>query len=683
MARRYEPISPKLPHFIHGGDYNPEQWVKAPDVWREDVRLMKLAGCNAMTVGVFSWSMYEPREGEFHFDWMDRVMDMLADNGIHAILATPSGAKPAWLSHKYPEVRRVGKDGQREPHRLRHNHCRTSPIYRQKCQIINTKLAERYKDHPALLAWHVSNEYNGRSCHCELCYGAFRAWLKKRYGTLEALNDAWWTTFWSHRFNEWELIEPVDESIHGMMIDWQRFITDQTIDFFLAESKPLRDITPGVPVTTNMMTVHEWLDYWKLAPHVDVVALDSYPLWHGDRPDEEIAAQTAFVLDLYRSLKGGRPFMLMESTPSVVCDQDVHRPKLPGVHMLASMQAVAHGSDTVQYFQWRAGRGSAEKFHGAVIGHAGHESTRVFREVAEVGSALAKLDDILGTTVEPQVAIVFDWENRWAIKEAQMPRNKDKNHDARCLEHYRAFWQMGIPVDFINEDGDFGKYRLVVAPMLYMVRKGVGRRIEQFVHSGGTFVTTYLSGIVDESDLCYLGGFPAPLRKVTGVWAEEVDYLHDRQDQSIAAISGNCLKLRGEYAATQYAEVIHAEGADVLATYGRHFYAGQPAVTVNRFGDGEAYYIASRNSRDFLADFYAGLGRKLKLEKVLDTELPHGVTAQMRCGGDRAFVFLMNFTTASQVVDLGKAAFRNLLSAERVRGRLTLGPYAVVVMEKA
>ncbi len=306
-----------LPHqLLHGADYNYEQWLDMPAVLAEDFRLMKQAHCNVMTVGVFSWSMLEPSEGQFQFDWLDRLMNSLAENDMRAILATPSGARPAWLSQRYPEVRRVNAEGWQEPHRYRHNHCRTSPVYREKCQVINTKLAERYSDHPALLMWHVSNEYDGQPCHCKLCYDAFRAWLKTRYESLDALNHSWWTTFWSHRYTDWEQIEPVDELIHGLMIDWQRFISHQTLDFFLAESQPLRTITPQIPITTNFMRPNVGLDYWEFAPHIDVISWDNYPLWHsGD--DVQTAVEASFFHDLHRSFKQGQPFLLMESTPSV------------------------------------------------------------------------------------------------------------------------------------------------------------------------------------------------------------------------------------------------------------------------------------------------------------------------------------------------------------------------------
>lgn len=635
-----------------------------------------------MSVGIFSWVMLEPEEGAFRFDWMDRVMDMLAENDAYAVLATPSGSKPAWMSRKYPEVCRVGADGRRARHSGRHNHCRTSPVYREKCRTINTKLAERYKDHPALLLWHVSNEYNGRDCHCELCYAAFREWLKKRYGSLDELNAAWWATFWSHRFTDWDLIEPIDGSIHGMMLDWKRFLTEQTIDFFLDESGPLREITPDVPVTVNMMGLTPTLDYWKFAQHVDVISWDSYPRWGGPGEDWKLASSIGFVHDINRSMKAGRPFMLMESTPSMTNWMEVARPKRPGVHVLTSLQAVAHGSDTVQYFQWRKSRGSAEKFHGAVVDHAGHENTRVFREVAKLGGILGKLDPVVGTSVEPEVAIIYDWENRWAIDQLAGFQNSRKHYAETCIAHHRPLWSRGISVDVVNMDRDFGGYKLVVAPMLYMVREGVGERIEEFVRAGGTFVATYMSGMANESDLCFLGGFPGPLRKTLGVWAEEIDVFYEEQKQSVVAAGGNALGLSGEYAARDYATIIHPEGADVLATYGHDFYKGEPALTVNRFGDGEAYYVASRNNERFIDDFYGSLAARLKLRRALDTELPTGVTAQLREDGERAFVFVMNFTPEPKAVDLGGGAFADVVTGEALEGTVTLDGYGVRVVER-
>lgn len=687
MTDRYGPINKKCNVFLHGGDYNPDQWIETPGIWDEDMRLMKLANCNEMTLGIFSWSSLEPEEGRFEFGWLDTIMDKLAENGAYAILATPTGARPAWMSQKYPEVLRVQADRRRNLHGQRHNHCFTSPVYREKASIINRKLAERYKDHPALLVWHISNEYGGE-CHCELCQEAFRNWLRNKYhNDLNELNHAWWTGFWSHRFTDWSQIEspaPHGENlIHGHNLDWKRFVTDQTIDFFLNEIKPLKELTPDIPVTTNFMGTYPGLDYWKFAKKLDVVSWDNYPDWHNDfQKTWELAADISFVHDLNRSLKGGKPFMLMESTPSLVNWKPVNKLKRPGMHMLSSLQAVAHGSDTVQYFQWRKSRGASEKLHGAVVDHCGHEHTRVFSDVAEVGEALKKLDCIIGTTVRPEVAVIFDWENRWALEDAQGFSQTRKNYEETCKNHYRAFWSKGVPVDIISMDCDLSQYKLVVAPMLYMVRPGVGERIEAFVRGGGTFVTTYATGYVDENDLCFLGGFPGPLRKVTGIWAEEIDSLWESESNAVRITEGDIPGLKGEYKAVDFCELIHTETARSLGVYKEDFYAGRPALTVNSFGNGQAYYMASRFDESFLNGFYSSLISQLGLKRVIEGGLPVGVTAQLRTDGENDYVFIMNFSEEPNSVDIGGKQTVELLSGKSLSGTVGLKPYEVMILKR-
>jgi beta-galactosidase len=631
---------------LHGGDYNPEQWLDTPAIWDEDVRLLKLANCNVVSLGIFAWSMLEPREGHFDFDWMDRIFDNLAQANVGIVLATPTGAKPNWMAIKYPEIRRCRPDGTREPQQGRHNHCYSSPVYREKTTIINTKLAERYGKHPALVMWHLSNEYGGE-CHCPLCKANFRNWLRERYQTVEALNQAWWSRFWSHTFTDWDQIDAIDGSVHGLALDWKRFVTHQTVDFMLHEISAVRSAGQAdVPLTTNMMGFYTGLNYWKFAPHVDVISWDSYPRWHTEQPEWKTAVHTAFTHDLNRSMKGGKPFILMESTPSQQNWTPIAPLKRPGMHRLSSLQAIAHGSDSVMYFQWRKSRGSCEKFHGAVVDHVGHENTRVFQDVAEVGADLGAMTDIVGATTPAEVAIIYDWENRWMIDMESGPRNLDKNHFETCLEHYEPLWKRGVPVDVIDMEQDLGKYKLVIAPMLYLLRCGIAQKIETFVEQGGTFVTTYLSGYVDEKDLCFLTGFPGPLRKLLGVWAEELDALPNHRTQTVKAIKGNPLGLHGKYEARHFAEMIHTEGAKVLAKFTTDFYAAQPAVTMNKFGKGKAYYIASRNDDRFNDDFIGALVKKLKLRHALNGagKPPPGVTATFRTDGDREWIFLMNFT---------------------------------------
>ncbi len=665
---------------LHGADYNYEQWLDYPAVLAEDLRLMRAAHCNVMSVGIFSWAMLEPAEGEYQFEWLDRLMDGLADNGLRAILATPSGAKPAWLAHKYPEVRLVDEYGRRHPHRQRHNHCPTSPIYREKVQQINRQLAERYRKHPALFMWHVSNEYCNFGCRCALCLEAFRDWLRSRYGSLDALNYAWWTTFWSHRYSDWTQIEPVDPSCHGLMLDWLRFCSDQVLDFYRHEIVPLREWTPDVPITTNFMQPNVGLDYWQFAPHVDVIAWDSYPRWHGEQPDNEVAVKTAFFHDLHRSFKA-RPFLLMESTPSVTNWQGISRPKRPGMHLLSSLQAVAHGANGVQYFQWRQSRGGEEKFHGAVVGHRGGREARIFREVTAVGEHLAQLHHLTTTCNQAEVAIVYDLQNEWALNLAQLPRNVEKNYQEQCIAHYRPFWEMGITADVIDStQTDFSAYKLVVAPMLYMLREGVAARLADFVQNGGTLVLTYLSGLVNESDLCFVGD--SPLRPLLGLWVEETDVLVAHNQQTIEAIPGNVLNLQGIYPVTHYADVLHLEGATAVAHYGHDYYAGQPALTVHEVGHGRAYYLAARTDHTFLADFYGAVRQQVNLLRSLTTPLPEGVTAQVRGDGREQTIFLLNFQPTAQSVDLGTTGYVDVMTGTAVSGTVELPAYGLRILHQ-
>ena len=390
----------------------------------------------------------------------------------------------------------------------------------------------------------------------------------------------------------------------------------------------------------------------------------------------------AFVHDIYRCLKGGKPFMLMESTPSTTNWQEVCKLKRPNMHRLSSLQAVAHGADTVQYFQWRKSRGSFEKFHGAVVDHAGHEHTRTFRDVTEVGQVLEKLDAVVGTTIRPEVSVIYDWENEWAIGDLQGLSRKRRDYGGTCVAQYRPFWSRGVPVDVINMDGDFAGYKLLIAPMLYMVRPGVAERIEKFVRKGGVFVATYWSGIVDETDLCFLGGFPGPLRKILGIWSEEIDPLYDGEKNFVVPVAKNGFGLTGRYEAHELCDLIHAETADVLAKYGADFYKGRPALTMNTFGKGKAYYIASRNDDRFHENFYDGLISQLDLRRTLRAKLPEGVTAQMRTDGEHDFVFLLNFQPAARRVNLSREAFTDVTNGENVNGTVTLPAYGSLVLRR-
>ncbi len=681
----FKPIVSDIPHLLHGGDYNPDQWLLMPEILKEDVRLMKIAGINCISIGIFSWKALEPEEGVYTFEWLDELMDRLEANGIGAFLATPSGARPAWMDQAHEEVLRVEANRVRNLHGERHNHCYTSPYYRKKVTEMNTLLATRYQHHKALKLWHISNEYGGE-CHCPLCQEAFRGWLKEKYhNDINELNSEWWTRFWSHAFGSFEEIESPaphgEHSIHGLNLDWKRFVTYQTNNFMENEMAPLREITPNVPITTNFMGTYPGYDAWVLAKTVDVISWDNYPSWHNDYETlADTAANTAFVHDINRSYKK-QPFLLMESTPSQVNWQQVNKLKRPGIHELSSMQAVAHGSDSVQYFQWRKGRGASEKLHGAVVDHYGKEDTRVFREVATLGKHLSMLDEIVGTYPKTEVALIYDWDNRWAIDNLQ-GLNERRDYEGTCKKHYRPFWDRGISVDVNEMNESFEEYKLVVAPMLYMLKPGVAKRLKAYVEKGGTVVFTYVTGYVNENDLCFLGGFPGDgLMELSGVWAEEIDPLYP-SDRNAIVMNTPLTNQKVRYECFDLCEIIHAkEGTQVLATYESDFYQGMPAVTKNNYGKGSCYYIATRTEASFLTDFYQDLIKELDLTAPPVEKIPQGISITHRSSDEATYYFVMNYSEEEQVVRLTESG-EDVFTKGIVTDEITVGvnDYRIIKM---
>lgn len=679
------PITPKFPKLLHGGDYNPDQWLHDPDILATDIELMKKAGINCVSVGIFAWAHLEPEEGVYTFDWLEKIIGDLYRNGIYTVLATPSGAKPVWMSEKYEEIRRVQENGVRDRTGGRHNHCYTSPIYREKVREIDRRLAERFAKHPGVILWHLSNEYGG-ACYCPLCVASFRSWLREKYGTLEALNRAWWTDFWSHTYTDWDQIYPPvpngETCTHGLTLDWKRFVTHQTVDFMKMERDTVKAVCPEIPVTTNLMGFYDGLDYFKFGPELDVVSWDNYPQWHTE-DNAEIAIRSALAHDLMRSVRHA-PFLLMESSPSATNWSPAAMLKRPGMHRLASLQALAHGSNSVQYFQFRKGRGSSEKFHGAVVDHVGDrgplstartENTRVFRDVKEVGETIAALNGsgvFYDTEVKAEVAIVFDTENRWAIDGAAGLRNCGTKYVDTVLEHYRTFWEQGVQVDLVDMDGDISGYKLVIAPMLYMLRAGFEEKLRAFVQGGGTLVSTYWTGVVDETDLCITGGMPGRLMDVFGLWNEEWDALPDGFTNGVEA--------DGEvYTAREVCARIHPTTAEVLGTYTEDFYRGEAALTKNRFGAGTAYYLAARTDTDLLRRLYLPLLARLAIRRALGAaELPHGVTAHARDGEGVRIVLAENYTGEVQTVTLA-GDLRDLSTGEQVKV-LNLPPFGAVLL---
>lgn len=633
---------PQVNGILHGSDYNPDQWLDRPDILEKDIELMKKAKMTSMSLGIFSWSAYEPTEGEFHMDWLKDIMDKLYENGIYTILATPSGARPAWLDEKYPECMRVGADDHRAHHGVRHNHCMSSPKFREKTGIIINKIIDTVGKHPGLAMWHLSNEFGGE-CFCPLCKKKFQDYLANKFDNdINKLNKAWWTGFWSHTYNDFSQIEPPylngEFSVMGLNLEWKRFTTWNTTDYMKSEIDIIRKRTPNIPITTNFMQLFPGLDYRVMAKELDVISWDSYPVFHNNYETmADTMAHNSFDHAVMRSLKKNQPFMLMECAPGLVNWHEYNKLKRPGVHKLFSAQAVACGSDTVQYFQWRKSRGSFEQYHGAVVDHLGTDDTRVFKEVAEVGAMLDSLSNVKGTIVKPKAALIFDWDNMWAIDNMRGLSDKTKNYAKTCIQIYHEFLKLGIDMNVVASDDNLDGYNVVIAPMLYMLRPGASDNLKAFVKRGGQLMATYLTGYVDDNTLCYLGGFPGDgLSELFGVISEEIDTYYDSDENSATFTDGHKAIIH------DYAEILRVSDTDILAKYDKDFYAGTPAITCKNFGKGKAYYVGARIDMDSMSGLFKTM---LKETNTTYLTLPAGIEYHKREDeSGKAIEFYLNVT---------------------------------------
>ncbi|MDD5791400.1 MAG: beta-galactosidase [Erysipelotrichaceae bacterium] len=663
----------KYPKLIHGGDYNPDQWLGYEGIFEEDIRMMKKAHVNCVTLGVFSWAAYEKEEGQYDFSWLIKVIDRLKEENINVIMATPSGARPAWLDLKYEEVRRVDINGKREHHRERHNHCYSSPIYRQKVEEIDTRLANAIKDKNNVILWHISNEFEG-VCYCDKCRKNFQKFLKKRYQTIDKLNHEYWTGFWSKHFNSFEEVEPPyangENALMGLNLDWKRFTSEMVADFMKFEIDTVRKITPDIPVTTNMMMFFEPYDYRVLAKELDIISWDAYPQYHNDY--QSLAAtfnEAGFTHCLMRSLKK-QPFMLMESTPSLVNWREYNKLKKPGVHELASLQAIANGSDSVQYFQIRKSRGAYEMFHGALIDHNGRDDTRVFKEIEDLGSKLERLEEIAGSTIKARAAIVVDWENRWAIREAKAFCSSDKKYEKTVQNFYGALMHKGIETDIIASTDDYSCYDVIFLPMMFMLKEGVAAKLKEYVKNGGLLVGTYMLGYINENQLAHLGGFPGDgLMELFGFEAEEIDTLWP-SEQNYLIYDNKKIEIK------DYCEILKVKDCEAVATYEEDFYRNYPVVTRKNYGLGTVWYQAARFDANDLLDII----RKDLVRKGMEViDLPAGIERHVREYDDKRFIFYLNESENDAEVEVEEGL--ELLSNQMIGGKVTLHKYQTIIIK--
>lgn len=647
----------------YGGDYNPEQWPE--EVQTDDVRLMREAGVDLVTVGVFSWALLEPEPDVHDFGWLDRVLDRLADGGIGVDLATATASPPPWFSRQHPGSLPVTADGTTLSPGGRQAWCPSSPVYRDRALRLCRALAERYANHPALRLWHVSNELGCHNalCYCDVSAAAFRRWLEKRYGVVDELNRAWGTTFWSQRYGSFDEVLP-PRAVTAIanptqQLDFRRFSSDELLAHFVAERDVLHEVTPGIPVTTNfMVTEHiRELDYWRWAAEVDVVANDHYPV----AADPEAFRELAFCSDLTRGLADGGPWILMEQATSAVNWQPRNVAKRPGELLRNSLQHVARGADGILFFQWRASQAGAEKFHSAMVPHAGTD-TRIWREVVELGEVLHRLGEVLGSRSDNQVALLFDYEAWWACELDSHP-SVDVTYLDRLHAVHRALTDLGVGVDVVHPERDLTGYRIVVVPTLYSVTDDAAARVAGAVEAGATALVTYFSGITDEHDHVRPGGYPGAFRDLLGVRVEEFHPLR----------RGERVTLSDGAVADVWTELLHLDGASAVASYDDGPLPGVPAVTRHQHGAGTAWYLATRLEQPALDALLARVVEEAGVEPVVATR--PGVEVTRRVGDTASWVFVVNHTDEEAVLDL---AGHDLVSDAPMDGRVAAGGVAVV-----
>ncbi|EEJ59851.1 beta-galactosidase [Lactobacillus johnsonii] len=647
----------QLSRFLYGGDYNPEQWPE--DTWANDIQVFKQAHLNSATINVFSWALLEQKEGEYDFSKLDKIVKELSDANFDIVLATATAAMPAWMFKKYPDVARVDYQGRRHVFGQRHNFCSNSKNYQVLASKLVKKIVSRYYKNPHIKVWHVNNEYGG-NCYCDNCQNTFRDWLKYKYKNLETLNKAWNMNVWSHRIYDWDEIvvpnelgdawgaEGTETIVSALSLDYLRFQSESLLKLFKMEKAIIKKYDPVALVTTNFHALpNKLLDYQKWAKEQDIISYDSYPSY--SMP----TYQSAFLYDLMRSLKH-QPFMLMESTPAQVNWQPYSPLKRPGQMAATELQAVAHGADTVQFFQLKQAIGGSEKFHSAVISHSQRTDTRVFKEVTELGEKLEKTGStILGSKTKAKVGIVFDWNNFWSYEYID-GITQDLDYVESILDYYKQLYKRNIPTDIISVDDDFSQYDLVVAPVLYMIKSGLAEKIDQYVKRGGNFVASYLSGIVNENDSVYLGGYPGPLKDVLGIWVEESDAVIPGQKITVSLDSNN-------YQANLICDLLHLEGAHALGNYNSEFYKETPAVSENKWGKGTSWYIGTQLDEAGLSKIFDHLISIVNIKSLIETKTDLEITKRVTKSGKELY-FVLNMSNDTKDLPSEFDAYKNLFT---------------------
>ena len=649
---------------FYGGDYNPEQWSKV--IILEDMRLMKKANVNYVSLNIFGWASIQPTEEGFDFSFLDEMLDLLWENGIGIDLANGTASPPAWLVKKHPEILPVTSQGTPLVHGSRQHYCPSNEVYRSYVIRLTEEVAKRYATHPGIVMWHVNNEYTCHisECYCESCEKSFRQWLQMKYKKINILNECWSTKFWSQSYSQWdEIFLPKEMPTFknpAHQLDYKRFISDQNLTLFKAEKKAIRSYSKDIPVMTNLMGLHKHVDGFAFAEEMDVVGWDSYPNPFEEKPYPQFLAN-----DLTRSLKK-KPFLVMEQAPSAVNWRRANGAKSPGQMRLWSYEALAHGADGILFFQWRQSQGGAEKFHSGMVSHNQDTNSRIFKEVVQLGTEMSRLDELVGTNYNAEVAIVFDWENWWALELDAKPSWEIK-YIQQMRDLYIIFHELNIGVDFIHPKEDLSNYKLVLSIAQYLVTEDFSAKVKRYIKAGGHFLTTFFSGIVDEYDRVYLGGYPGAFKEVLGIYVEEFDPMPIGRKSQI--------KYGETYYTTElWEEVIHLQGAETIATFTEGYLMEQPALTKFGYGKGTTYYMGTKLAKDGNMKFIQTILAESKIQPLNQVEIESEnskISMTCRSNSSYDYIFLLNYGQTPEKVKLKKGG-KSLLDGSMVEGEVSV-----------
>lgn len=622
-------------HF--GVDYYPEHWERAR--WDKDAALMRKMGIQMVRMAEFSWHKLQPREDMFDFGWLDEAIELLGRQGIYTIVGTPTAAPPSWMVHKHPDILPIDREGRIRGFGGRHHDCQSNPTYRAYIRKLVTKMAEHYGDNPYVIGWQPDNELGNSHqelCTCASCRHHFQEWLRRKYKTTEELNRAWGTTFWSQEYNDFAEVPAPRITVTGenpsAMLDWKRFCSDLIVDFTREQTEIIRKYAKDQFITHNYMGFADKVDYYKLGELLDFVSHDQYPggFYLPETPHERNHILAA-TLDVVRSYKN-QPFWIMEQQSGITGWEVMGRAPAPGQLSLWAMQSIAHGADAVVFFRWRTCAMGTEQYWHGILPHSGNPGRR-YEELQEfIHEVNPMMEKLHGSMPQAQVGIVFSFEQEYAFQ--IQPHHKDLSYTRQVQKYYRALYERNIPVDFVPEQGDFSQYKLLLAPLQYLMSPKLEEKYLDYVRQGGHLLLTMRTGVKDKNNLC-MTEFELPGRLSEAAGVEVLDY------DCLRGAEVKVLYGEEEFAAKIWSDLLRLlPGTEVLASYASEFYAGEPCITAHPYGEGICYYVGTEPEEALMDKLLAQISEIAGAEPILPPVAD--VECMVRENDRERFLFVLN-----------------------------------------